>query len=220
MSEKGLPSLLDRHWAESALAIGAVVIAAVSLWVAYDTERTNRELVASERQLVAANSWPFVQFAESDTAPGGGGGLSLMMMNGGIGPAKIESFEVAWKGQAQRGPEDLLRACCSAAGNSPDHPVNFGWLLENFQTSSAAGRVLPAGQVINFLVLPQGSASQANWEALRSALLNSLSVRYCYCSAFDTCWLVTHDYGKAQTLNPPQVAVCPQPKISYRNSAL
>jgi len=58
MSEKGLPSLLDRHWAESALAIGAVVIAAVSLWVAYDTERTNRELVASERQLVAANSWP------------------------------------------------------------------------------------------------------------------------------------------------------------------
>jgi hypothetical protein len=31
MSQKGLPSLLDRHWAESALAIGAVIIAAVSL---------------------------------------------------------------------------------------------------------------------------------------------------------------------------------------------
>ncbi|MGA7539298.1 MAG: hypothetical protein WBW93_11110, partial [Steroidobacteraceae bacterium] len=34
MSEKGVPSLLERHWAESALAIGAVIIAAVSLWVA------------------------------------------------------------------------------------------------------------------------------------------------------------------------------------------
>jgi hypothetical protein len=27
MSDKGLPSLLERHWAESALAIGAVVLA-------------------------------------------------------------------------------------------------------------------------------------------------------------------------------------------------
>lgn len=30
MSENGLPSLLERHWAESALAIGAVVPAAGS----------------------------------------------------------------------------------------------------------------------------------------------------------------------------------------------
>ena len=31
MSKGILPSLLERHWAESALAIGAVVIAAVSM---------------------------------------------------------------------------------------------------------------------------------------------------------------------------------------------
>jgi hypothetical protein len=36
MPKKGLPPLLERHWAESVLAIGAVVIAAVSLWVGYD----------------------------------------------------------------------------------------------------------------------------------------------------------------------------------------
>ncbi|MGH8290958.1 MAG: hypothetical protein ACREV7_18415 [Steroidobacteraceae bacterium] len=30
MSKKGVPSLLERHWAESALAIGAVVIAAAA----------------------------------------------------------------------------------------------------------------------------------------------------------------------------------------------
>jgi hypothetical protein len=50
MPQNGLSSLLERHWAESALAIGAIVIAAASLWVAYDTERTNRQLVISERQ--------------------------------------------------------------------------------------------------------------------------------------------------------------------------
>lgn len=222
MSEKELPSLLDRHWAESALAIGAIIIAAVSLWVAYDTERTNRALVASEQQLVAANSWPFVQFGESDGTPAGGygTGITLMLMNGGIGPAKIETFQVAWHGQAQRRPEDLLRACCSQAGNSPEHPVDFGSLLNHFQTSSTAGRVLRAGESIDFLILPRGSASEANWAALHSALLDNLSVQYCYCSAFNICWLVKHDYGKSRTLNPPQVTVCPQPKVSYSNAGL
>jgi hypothetical protein len=221
MSENGLPSLLDRHWAESALAIGAVIIAAVSLWVAYDTERTNRELVASQRQLVAANSWPFVQFGESDTPAGGpSAGLSLMIMNNGIGPAKIETFEVAWKGKAQGGPTDLLHACCSGAGNSADHPVDFKWLLDHLETSSTGGRVVRAGESIPFLVVPRGSASEANWQTLRSALLDHLSVQYCYCSAFDICWLVKHGYGEARTLNPPQVAACPQPKISYSNAGL
>jgi hypothetical protein len=220
MSQNGLPSLLERHWAESALAIGAIVIAAVSLWVAYDTERTNRELVASEQQLVAANSWPFAQFAENDSTFGGGAGLSLMIMNGGIGPAKIETFEVRWRGQAQSGPKALLRACCSGVGLSPDHPVNLDWLLDNIQVSSTAGAVLRPGQTLPFLGLPQGSASQANWDALRTALLDSLSVQFCYCSAFDICWLTKHDFGKARDLNPPQVKACPQPKISYSSAGL
>lgn len=222
VSQNGLPSLLERHWAESALAIGAVVIAAVSLWVAYDTERTNRELVASERQLVAANSWPFVQSGESDSTPEGapGAGVSLMIMNNGIGPAKIETFALAWKGQEQRGPKELLRACCSKAGSSPDQPVDFPWLLDHFETSSAGGRVVRAGETVNFLVLPRGSAGEANWLALRSALLENLSLDYCYCSAFDTCWLVKHDYAKSHSLNPPQVKVCPQPKVTYSNAGL
>lgn len=219
MSEKGLPSLLDRHWAESALAIGAVVIAAVSLWVAYDTERTNRELVASEHQLVAANSWPFIQFGETDGTPSGGlgTGISLVIMNSGIGPAKIETFEISWNGQAQRNPEDLLHACCSGAGKSGDGPVDLGWLLEHHEVSGTSGMVLRPGQTFPFLVLPRGSASEANWDALRSAFLHGLAIRSCYCSAFDACWIVDDRFGKPRNLNPPQVAVCPQPKIAYHN---
>jgi len=220
MSQNGLPSLLDRHWAESALAIGAIMIAAVSLWVAYDTERTNRELVASEQQLVAANSWPFAQFAENDSTPGGAAGMSLMLINSGIGPAKIETFEVRWRGQAQSGPQALLRACCSAVGLSADHPVNLQWLLDNLQVSATSGVVLRPGQTLPFLGLLQGSASQANWDALRAALLDNLSVQFCYCSAFDICWLTKHDFGESRNLNPPQVAVCPQPRVSYSNAGL
>ena len=220
MSDKGLPSLLERHWAESALAIGAIVIAAVSLWVAYDTERTNRELVDSQRQLVAANSWPFVQWGESDGTPAGGlgTGVTLLIMNSGIGPAKLETLEVFWKGRAQGGPGALLRDCCNGVGNSGDHPVNLQWIMDNAQVSSTSGRVLRPGQSIDFLILPRGSASAANWHALHSALFGGFSLRYCYCSEFDACWLVQDYFGKQRSLNPPQVAVCPQPKVPYSSN--
>ncbi len=41
MSQSKRPQLLDRHGAESVLAIGAIIIAAASLWVSYDTVRTH-----------------------------------------------------------------------------------------------------------------------------------------------------------------------------------
>src|SRR5215469_2482793 len=106
MSEKnGLPSLLDRHWAESILAIGAVVIAAVSLWVAYDSERTNRQLVASA-------SWPFIGlYSMEPTANAQPRVLSFVLTNQGIGPAKLESFELFWDGRAQSSPWQLLQNC-------------------------------------------------------------------------------------------------------------
>jgi hypothetical protein len=41
--------------------IFAVIIAAISLWIAIDTERTNRRLVAEA-------AWPFVQIYTSEVA--------------------------------------------------------------------------------------------------------------------------------------------------------
>lgn len=47
MADARRASLLERHWAGRALAIGAVLSAAVSLWVASDTMRTDRMLLES-----------------------------------------------------------------------------------------------------------------------------------------------------------------------------
>lgn len=203
MSENGLPSLLERHWAESALAVGAVIIAAVSLWVAYDTERTNRELVASEQQLVAANSWPFVQVGENDQAPNGGPGISLIMLNGGIGPAKVETFELFWKGQPQRSPFDLLRACCTSV------PEDIG-------VAAPSGIVLRPGQLASILYLDRTPQNGPIIDALRAGL-NNISIRYCFCSAFDECWLGINHFGKARDMHPPRVPMCPRPQVPYNN---
>ena len=201
MTDKKLPSLFERHWAESALAIGAIVITAVSLWVAYDTLRTNRELVA-------ATSWPFVQVLESDS-DGPPATLSLTLLNSGIGPAKIESFQLFWHGQPQSTPGELLRHCCQI-GPGPHQIV----------TSSDEDIVLRAGQSLTFLRYTAGANDAATWQAFRKVFYShggGLGERYCYCSAFNQCWQATLHSGQPLNLNPPRVAACLRPKVTFEN---
>src|ERR1700761_2477293 len=75
------------------LAVSAIFISAVSLAVAIEHGRT-------ERDLVAASSWPFLREIlsnESGTSPDSA--VAFGVSNGGVGPAKVESFEVFYKGR-------------------------------------------------------------------------------------------------------------------------
>jgi hypothetical protein len=215
MSEKkGLPSLLDRHWAESALAIGAIVIAAASLWVAVDAERTNRELVTSA-------SWPFVQFYDDDTKPAGVEPpvLTFMVSNAGIGPAKLESFELFWKGRPQRSPWQLLQTCCADAATAAGKPGSAEPIRhpDGLDNASATGIVLRAGEKIPILTFTRRDNNAALWDALESRFTGNLSVQYCYCSAFDECWVNSALVGGLRNLNPHKVRSCPRPKVAYNS---
>lgn len=211
MSENGLPSLLDRHWAESVLAIGAVIIAGVSLWVGFDAERTNRELVASA-------SWPYIEVYESDTATDPRL-MKLTISNDGIGPAKLETFELFWKGKPQSNPLELLRACCTQAVQGSGRAADLAALQReiDLETSSDEGIVIRAGERLPFLRLTRNTADSSIWDALHNEFNGNLSVRYCYCSAFNECWLTTQEFGHAHDMNPPEVRSCPRPKVSYDN---
>ncbi|MGH8319133.1 MAG: hypothetical protein ACREUL_14350 [Steroidobacteraceae bacterium] len=211
MTDKHLPSLLERHWAESALAIGAVIIAAVSLWVAYDANRTNRELVASE-------SWPFMQVSESDSALGTSlGTMNLVFWNEGIGPAKLETFELFWNGKPQRSPWQLLRTCCSApVGAAGDSAALAGLYSGIASTSTTRGLVVRPGVSYSFLSYRRNAEDAASWDTLRTHL-GDLSFRYCYCSVFEQCWLYSVHFGVEQNLTPPRVNSCPHPAVTYDN---
>jgi hypothetical protein len=213
MSAKGLPSLLERHWAESALAIGAVVIAAVSLWMAYDTERTNRELVASA-------SWPFVQITSTNPPGAEPPVLTLLISNSGVGPAKLESFELFWQGRAQRSPLQLLQTCCAQGDTGAGQPGSLAALRQDpaLYTSTDQGIVLRAGDSLPMLHYTRTAANAALWDALASHLVGNLTVRYCYCSVFNECWLTSARMGGQRDLNPARVRVCPRPKIPYDNT--
>lgn len=208
MSDKQLPSLLERHWAESALAIGAVVIAAASLWVAYDANLTNRELVTSE-------SWPIVQVYRTNN--GSSGTMSLVLANEGIGPAKLETFQLFWNGKAVRSPHQLLRTCCSAPGGTVDDPGALKALYSGISsTSSTIGFVIRPGATTSFLTYDRNGEDSAGWNTLASHL-NDLSFRYCYCSVFNQCWLYSAHFGTEQNLTPPRVSGCPHPAVTYNN---
>lgn len=213
MSENGLPSLLDRHWAESALAIGAVIIAAVSLWVAWDSVRTNRALVAS-------SSWPFVQFSSSVPAAAQPRYLTLVVSNDGIGPAKLESFELFWQGHAQRSPWQLLQTCCAHGQTGAGQMGSLESLRSDpgLESSTDSGIVLRAGEGRPILTYTRSATNAALWDAFVHSFTGNISVRYCFCSAFNECWQVTARMGAQRDLNPPRVKYCPRPSTPYDNT--
>ncbi|HEY1890639.1 MAG TPA: hypothetical protein VGG63_09535 [Steroidobacteraceae bacterium] len=211
MSGSGLPSLLDRHWAESVLAIGAVIIAAVSLWVGFDSERTNRELVASA-------SWPFVGFYSSGSESDQSAVLTFQLTNQGIGPAKLESFELFWRGRAQHSPWELLQNCC-ARGETAGQPGSMQALIHDpgLLAESDEGIVVRAGETIPILTYTRTAANAQIWNAFSSQFVGNLSARYCYCSVFNECWLISARFGTQRDLNPPRVRACPRPEVRYDN---
>src|SRR5690242_16732124 len=86
------------------VSLAAIFISAVSLYVAIEHGKT-------ERQLVAANVWPFArEILDNGGAPDGL--IKIGVSNGGVGPAKIRSFELFYRGRPVSSGLDLLRQCC------------------------------------------------------------------------------------------------------------
>lgn len=198
MPDKSLPSLFERHWAESALAIGAIVIAAFSLWVAVDTERTNH-------QMVAAASWPMLQESVSDATYSGQHLLTVKVTNSGIGPAKVGSVQVSWHGKFYRSALGLLHACCglSPRDGSPSALI----------TSTLFRRVMRAGQTVTLIYYPYPAKDPGPWRKFQSIIESRTQqpkFTICYCSAFNQCWVTD-----GHRLNPQRVASCPTPKVVY-----
>ena len=204
MSEPGIPIRRPRHWLEYVSTAFAVIISLISLWVAIETERANR-------QMVAASSWPMLQVDSSSVDEKGNSVLLFHVTNTGVGPAKVRSFERFYKGQPTTGAVQLIRACCQKnfVRTPPDEsdPKDF------FITGGVPGNVIRAGEVHTFIQLGLGAKNQAVWNALNKARNADVTYRICYCSVFDECWLNTVT-GRNQ-LDPKPVDKCAVPSVAY-----
>jgi hypothetical protein len=192
---------------DMSIAGAALFVSAVSLWVGIRTEEANEKLVV-------ASTWPFLQVVASNATPEGKAILSFSVVNEGVGPAKVESFEVFWKGRPYTSVLELMKACCGYRKlGGPIHP---GEMQSKLLTGSVQGIVLRAGESEAFVIYDLGQDNLAVWNAMSDARAH-LRYRLCYCSALDECWR-TAIIGEAVTreqLHPQSVQACPVPKVAF-----
>jgi len=200
-------SFMRRHWTDTLFAAAALFVSAVSLWVGIRTEDANEKLVA-------ASTWPFVQVQVSNADTDAKLDLQFSVVNTGVGPAKVESFEVFWKGKPYRSAQELMSECCGykpVKGTSAEAKN-----VTPLSTGTVQGIVLRPGETELFIHYPLHDDNQAVWTALNK-VGGQLSYRICYCSVLDDCWLsqqVSQLYVRGQ-LHPAQVKTCPVPKVPY-----
>jgi len=190
-----------RHWIEYAATLVGLVVAVISLWVAIATERANQKMVDANYRMVAAASWPFLQI-DSGNDDNGTNRITLELQNAGVGPAKVQSFEVFWRGKAYTSSAALLRACCTNDKTT------------TFQTGTlpVLGVVLRAGDQRQFFRFDLTPDNKDIWKAFDRVRQRELSYRACYCSVFDECWISPLSSAQSRhTLEVQPVKACPTP---------
>ena len=185
----------------------AVIVSLVSLWVAIGSEDANR-------QMVAAASWPILM-VESGNVGADARQLELHFKatNAGVGPAKVRSFEVFYKGKPYPSSTALMRACCDPHFAAAEALKLSELAARDFITGMILGSVIRAGESKGFITYAFDARHAVAWHALDLARQRSLSFRICYCSVFDECWINTIGHG--HQLDPVRVDKCPVPPVSY-----
>ncbi len=177
--------------ADKILGVTAIFLSGVSVFIAVHHGQTME-------RLVEANSWPNISYSTGNTNDAGTrDDITLTLKNTGVGPARIDSFELFYKGAAMSGPLALMHACCAK-----DHM--------SFSVNTVTDEVMPARDSVSFLTLAKDANRPETWNALNTERA-AIEVRVCYCSVFDECW--ARDTRKRR---PEQVAECkPSQAVSY-----
>jgi hypothetical protein len=188
------------------VAFSALFISLVSLGVAILHGRTMEKMAEANARLVAANSWPFLSYSAGTAITDGVAHVHMTVFNTGVGPAKIESAELVWKGVAYRSDEEFLAACCGFDHTSmaPDSDL-------------LPQEVLRAGAGVPFLEFTRPRSPSVFTALQRAMLSRDLQLRVCYCSIFDECW--KSDLTML-SLTPTPVQACVQPAVPFDQGIL
>jgi hypothetical protein len=178
-----------------AITLLAVFISGVSLFVAFEHGKT-------ERDLVAANSWPFLRQIRTNGVDAQNN-LAIGYSNGGVGPAKVHSFEVFYQGRPVRSGIDLLERCCGLTG--ADKKTISEELPRGFSYSIADDTVIRQGED-NVVLLIRRTPKRPQIPDRFDAALKDITFSACYCSILDECWI-----SNLQTTLTRPVKACPAP---------
>jgi hypothetical protein len=171
------PRRTGRVHFDAIVSIAAIFISAISLYVAVQHGKT-------ERDLVAANVWPFPRAILSNGYDEKGS-TAIGVSNGGVGPAKIRSFEVFYHGQAVSSGMDLLRKCC---GLGPGAAAVKAAFPQGTYSSVVDETVLRPGEDNPVFRVPRNGSGPSELFS-QIPTLKQIRFRVCYCSVLDQCWV-------------------------------
>jgi hypothetical protein len=195
-----LPHRTGHRWLDLTLALCAMFVSVVSLIVAV------RHGATMDR-LVAANSWPFLTYGTDNEDPQGQRRITLKVENAGVGPARIQTFEMWWQGQPVASADELLIRCCMVQPHTQLEAPDARAL--HLSVGLVAPIVLRAGDAQNIFSLERTETNSDVWDRLDLARLH-LKLRACYCSVFDECWVSDLVETSAE-----EVRTCPPVKVPF-----
>lgn len=175
------------------VAIAAICISLASLWVALRTDRT-------QERLLTASVWPVMLYETSNYVEADNSIRKVVrftVTNAGIGPMRIEWFDVYYRHKPIATGRGFLKDCCERNGSLS--------LVRGTTSNYMQGRVLAAREAIHFLEVPRTADNTGEYRALDAERLN-VYVRACYCSALNDCWLFD-----SRLKHPTPIGDCPKP---------
>jgi hypothetical protein len=193
------------RWLDIVLALSAMFVSMISLVVAVEHGRTMERMADANARMVEANSWPFVQFSTHNIDEHGNSDVRLVIGNQGIGPARIQTFELWWDGKPMASPEALINACCIT---NPAERAQLKTTLTS--VGIVAPSILRAGDHTDFFTVPSNRHNMDLWSKFNIER-DKITVRVCYCSVFNECWR-----GSGVTTQADPVASCSKPSVPYQ----
>lgn len=201
------------RWFDIALGLSAMFVSVVTLFVAIEHGRTMERMADANMRMVEANSWPFVAFDTHNINEKGAPEVRLVLTNEGIGPARIETFELWWREKPISSPSQLLKTCCAT---NPDPQKNRALT----SVGLASPRILRAGEHVDFFALDYSATNPELFETFNRER-DYIRTRICYCSVFDECWikqggLELFQQDQSKVVHPERVKTCPMPPTPYQ----
>jgi hypothetical protein len=185
------PKRTGHRLLDLSIALSAILISLTSLAIAIHHGRV-------QQKLVAANSWPFLTWTTSYDHDGGRHTFSLLLINSGVGPAKLEKLVVRYDGKPVRGWVELLQACCGVSRDfKPSEASDIG-----FVGGGQPKTVIRANQTAQLLRLERLADRPQVWERFVAAR-QDLGFEACYCSIIGECW-----ESDLRSLDPRSVGQC------------
>ena len=148
------------RWLDASLALSAFAISIISLFVAIHHGHTMREMAEANARMVAASSWPFVQYGSGNLGADGSQTISLSLTNQGVGPARIEKLEILYLDKPVKSTMALMKECCIKNAADLESVISPKDIKSNYASSQAEGRILAAREEKVFLALPPPRKTQ------------------------------------------------------------